>query len=75
MTTAFAIATGNQTLNNTKFYSTKELARAKLRDIKLERQHKLGVHVHDDSEDKFSFTIGWEEHFVCFSIVEVNIEE
>lgn len=62
-------------LHHTKFFATKELARVKLKKLADERRHNLGVHWHEETEDMFFYTLGWEEHAVRFSILEVNVEE
>ncbi len=61
-------------IRNAEFYSTKELARENLKAIVKSRIHKLGVHVNINETDKFSFTLGWEERQVTFSIVEIELK-
>ena len=76
METVFAI-TCNQyrnSLQEAKFYSTKKKARAALKEIAKERRNRLGVEVHDDTADLFSFILGWEEHRVSFAIIELAVE-
>lgn len=58
-----------------KLYINKENARQALKTIADERRHKLGVRVHDDSQDVFSYTLGWEECFVMYSIVDIETED
>ena len=76
METVFAI-TCNQhrhSLQEAKFYSSKEKARKALKEIAKERRSRLGVEVIDDTKDLFSFLLGWEEHKVSFAIVEMAVE-
>lgn len=61
-------------VRNLKLYATKELARQKLKELADERRYKLGVHWHEETEDMFSYTLGWEEYPVRFSIIEINVE-
>lgn len=61
-------------LHHTKFYGTKELARRQLKKLADERRLNLGVHWHQETEDMFFYTLGWEEHPVRFSIMELHVE-
>lgn len=61
-------------VRNLKLYSTQELAREKLRELADERRHNLGVHWHEETDDMFFYTFGWEEHPIRFSIVEFKVE-
>lgn len=61
-------------LHSTKFFATRELARAHLKKMVDERRYNFGVHMHDDTTDKFSYTLGWEESYVSFTIVEFPVE-
>lgn len=76
MDTVFAI-TCNQhrnSLQEAKFYSTKEKARKALKEIAKDRRGRLGVEVHDDTKDLFTFLIGWEEHLVSFAVIELTVD-
>jgi hypothetical protein len=68
------ICSATPEVRNLKLYGTKELARAKLKELADERRHKLGVHWHEETEDMFFYTLGWEEHPVRFSIIEIHVE-
>lgn len=57
-----------------KLYDTRELARKRLKEMANERRHHLGVHWHEETEDMFFYTLGWEEHPVRFSIIEFTVE-
>ena len=70
--TIFVITHTGQ-IHNSKFFETKELAVKNLKQIAKDRRHKMGVTVEEDSETKFSFRIGWEEHKVSFSIMEIKL--
>lgn len=61
-------------LHHTRFFATKEFARTVLKKMADERRHNLGVHWHEETEDMFFYTLGWEEHAVRFSIQEFHIE-
>jgi len=63
------------TLDKIKFYAQKEDASRDLRDIATERKYKPGILIVDDTGDKFSYLLGWEEHFVSFCIREVDVVE
>jgi hypothetical protein len=58
------VCSATPSLHSMKFFATKELARARLKKLADERRHNLGVHWHEETEDKFSYTLGWEEHYV-----------
>ncbi len=62
------------TLLSAELFSTIELARKRLLELKEERQYNFGVHMHEDTLDLFNFTLGWEEHFVSFKIVELSVK-
>jgi hypothetical protein len=62
-------------VRNLRLYGTKESARKHLKALADERRHNLGVHWHEETEDMFYYTLGWEEHAVRFSIIEINVEE
>lgn len=57
-----------------KLYATKEIARKALKGMADERRHKLGVNWHEETEDMFFYTFGWEEHPVRFTIIELHVE-
>lgn len=61
-------------VRNLKLYGTVELARKRLKELADERRHNLGVHWHEETEDMFFYTLGWEEHPVRFSIIEISVE-
>ncbi len=61
-------------LHHTKFYGSRELARKQLKSLADERRHKLGVHWHQETEDMFFYTLGWEESPVRYSIMELHVE-
>jgi hypothetical protein len=76
MKSIFAIASSASLspLRDTRFFSSKESARAVLKDMRNDRRHKMGVNVIEDTDDKFSYLFGWEEHQVTFTIVEISLE-
>lgn len=57
-----------------KLYATQEVARKALKVLADERRHKLGVHWHEETEDMFFYTFGWEEHPVRYTIIELHVE-
>lgn len=69
----FAVTTDGNILRSS-FFEKKEDAINDLKEIKKTRRHSLGVTVEEDTETKFSFRIGWEEHKVTFSIIEVTLK-
>lgn len=74
MKTIYAVTNGaDRNISTAKFYSTKELAVDALKVIKDERRYRAGVQVIVDSEDTFSFIIGWEEYQVTFSIITIEL--
>lgn len=64
----------NNTLTNAEFFQNLDKAKERLKVMKNERKNNLGVHMHKDSDDEFSFTLGWEESFVVFKIVELMVK-
>jgi CRISPR/Cas system-associated protein Cas10 (large subunit of type III CRISPR-Cas system) len=72
---AITCSVHTNTLWDAELFSTPELAKARLKKIKNERRNNMGVHVHKDSATEFSFTLGWEEHHVQFSIIELNVDK
>jgi hypothetical protein len=75
MKKVYAIVCSGMPLHNSQFYSTKELARQKLKELADERKYKMGVNNLKLTEDKLSYSFGWEESFVCFSIVEFDVDK
>jgi hypothetical protein len=76
MKTVFAIVcSATPSLHNIKFYATKELAQKHLSLMADERKYKMGVDCFKFEENKFSYTLGWEERHVSFSITEISVEE
>lgn len=63
----------HNTLTQAQLFTTQDKARAELKSISDERRYKLGVQVFKDEPDCFSYLIGWEEHRVVFSIVELPV--
>lgn len=76
MTSVFVVATTKamSQLHRSKFFSTRKKAQECLRKIANERRHKLGVDVLEDNENTFSFTLGWEEAYTCFTITEIPLD-
>jgi len=70
---AITCSVHSNTLRDAELFSTLELAKNRLKQIKSERKNNLGVHVHKDTDTEFSFTLGWEEHHVQFSIIELTV--
>jgi hypothetical protein len=76
MTSVFAVVCSvSPDLHQTKFFATKEKARRHLANLLLERRHKLGVDLIENTDDKFVYLLGWEENRVAFSIIELPVEE
>ena len=74
MSSIFAIVcSATPTFHNTKFYSTKELAQKQLKKLADERRYKLGIHCFEETEDKFTYLLGWEERRVSYSILEIEV--
>ena len=75
MTSVFAIVCSvSPDLHHTKFYASQELARKQLKKLADERRYKLGVYWHEETEDMFFYTFGWEERSVRYSILEIKVE-
>jgi hypothetical protein len=73
-TTIFAIVCSViPQLHDVSFYATKELARQELKKLLKDRQHRMGVTITVNTEDKFSFILGWEERQVTFCIQEIVV--
>lgn len=73
--TIFAVVSSTSPeLRNVKFFSTKEKAMMLLKTIVKEHCHKIGIDIVEDTPERFSYLLGWEEHRVTFSIVELPIE-
>lgn len=62
-------------IDRCEFYSTKEKAIKGLQTIANSRRNNMAVTVTDDSPEKFSFILGWEERAVSWSIFELNIDK
>lgn len=62
-------------LRSAKFFATLAGARKELNTLANERKNKLGVHNFEQSNDQFSFLIGWEEHKITFSIIELSLQD
>ena len=76
MKSIFAVVSSNfPELHHTKFFASKEGARKYLKSLADERRHKLGVHCFEETEDKFTYLLGWEEHRSTFSIAEIDLNE
>lgn len=76
MNSVFAIVcSATPELRSVKFYATQEIARRELKKLASERRYKLGVHWHEETEDMFFYTLGWEEHAVRYSVVELHVED
>lgn len=75
--TIFAITnnTTSNSLRDAQLFATQEGARTALQKIAADRKYKMGVDVQTDTPDKFAFTLGWEEHYVVFSIIELEVQE
>lgn len=73
--TIFAITCSvhTNTLRDAELFSTIDSAKNRFNKIKNERRNNFGVHVYKDTDTQFSFTLGWEEHPVQFSIVELTV--
>ena len=56
------VCSATPTLHATSFWGTKELARTELKRLLDDRQYKIGVIIVENTQDKFSFIIGWEQH-------------
>lgn len=63
----------NSNQSRTKFdtYASREAARDGLRK---KRNAMVGVQIHDETEDSFSFTFGWEEKGGTWKIEEVEVQ-
>jgi hypothetical protein len=71
---AITCSVHTNTLRDAELFSTLEKAKERFKKLKNERRHNLGVHVHKDTDTEFSFTLGWEEHHVQFSIIELPVD-
>jgi hypothetical protein len=69
----YILHTNNQ-LSSTIFYKTKKLARKALKKKRDEIIRRL-VNVTTDTEDKFSFYFGWEEHGATWRVSEIEVLE
>lgn len=73
MKTIFAV-TGDYNIRTSKFFIDKNDAKIYLKTIANDRKNRFGVTVVVNEDEKFSFTLGWEEHQVTFIVVEISIE-
>jgi len=75
MSTIFAItcSSDRNTLTQAKLFSSLEGAEDALKDIANERRDRLGVQVIEDTENRFSFLLGWEEVKVTWAIIELSV--
>ncbi len=55
-------------------FSTLPLAQAELRKLGDERKHRLGVRHFQQSDNEFSFVLGWESVDVRFYIKEIEVK-
>ncbi len=62
-------------LHNVKFFTTKTRAETELKNLAAERKSKLGVHCFEQTNERFSFLLGWEERKIIFSIVELPVQD
>lgn len=75
MSSIFAIVCSiSPDLHHTKFFSSRELARKQLKKLADERRYKLGVEWHEETEDEFFYTFGWEERSITYSIIELHVD-
>jgi len=73
--TVFAIiCSSTPEWRNIKLFSSLENAQKVLSELAEERKHKLGVSCFKTELNKFSFLLGWEEHKITYSIVELSID-
>jgi hypothetical protein len=76
MSSIFAIVCScSPDLHHIKFFAKQGLARQQLKKLADERRYKLGVEWHEETEDMFFYTFGWEECPVRYYIQELNVEE
>jgi hypothetical protein len=60
-------------VHNANFFASKEGAKIYLKALANERRHKMGVRSFEEDEGSFSFILGWEEHYISFSIIELPL--
>lgn len=73
MKTIYILSYDNN-IHNSKYFSELEKAQKELKNIKKDRKIKPGVYVVTDSELVFSFTLGWQETQVTYSIKEFKVD-
>lgn len=73
----FAITHGEQTLRDSKFYTTYEKARKELKKIADERRHRMGVQITEETENSVGFLVGggWQGPGVTFRIKEIDVND
>lgn len=64
----------DNSLSRTTFYTKRELARKVLKK-KRDEIIRRNVNITCDSQDKFSFYFGWEEHGATWRIDEITVLE
>lgn len=74
MTKSIWAVTFNNNIISTIFFEKKEDAQDDLKSIAKDRKNRPGVTVVEETEMKFSFILGWEQHHVTFSIVEIPLK-
>ena len=62
--------------NNIEYgtFATLPAAQAELRKLADERKHRLGVRHFKQSDNEFSFVLGWESVDVRFYIKEIEVK-
>jgi hypothetical protein len=77
METIFAITCSahHNTLTQAQLYTTRGAARDALKQIANERRNRLGVSVIEDTTDRFSTLLGWEEVKTTWAIIELSISQ
>ena len=72
MTKVYQIRSDNNIEYGT--FSTLPAAQAELRKLADERKYRLGVRHFKQSDNEFSFVLGWEEVDVRFYIKEIEVK-
>ncbi len=72
MTKVYQILTHNYTDHG--IFSTLPAAQAELRKLADERKYRLGVRHFKQSDNEFSFVLGWESVDVRFYIKEIEVK-
>lgn len=76
MYSVFAI-TSNKSQNllrDSEFFSSKEKAFERLKEIADDRRYQLGVNIIRETESDFCYLFGWEESEVKFQILEIKVK-